>query len=107
MALISLPKNFSISFLKHRYLSFILMGVLCIITIGGFLLKGLNLGVDFRGGEVIEVEVASTLDINLLRKQLKSELGRDFSIQQLEAPSVSEKKSSLFAPRKYKTPPSS
>jgi preprotein translocase SecF subunit len=84
MALISLPKTFSISFLRYPYLSFILMGVLCVFSLGGLFLKGLTLGVDFRGGLVIEAQVSDTLDVNLLRKQLKSKTARDFSIQQLE-----------------------
>lgn len=100
MALISLPKTFSISFLKYRYLPFILMGVLCILTLGGVALKGLNLGVDFRGGLVIEAQVSPTLNINALRKQLKSKMARDFSIQQLEEKNATEKMSLLIRTEK-------
>ena len=76
------------------------MGLLCLLTLGGIALKGLSLGVDFRGGLVIEAQVSSNLDVNKLRKQLKSKLAQDFSIQQLEEKNLSKKSSLLIRTEK-------
>ncbi|XUY25577.1 protein translocase subunit SecDF [Agrobacterium sp. rho-8.1] len=44
-----------IPFMRYRRYVFILSGVVMLLCVGGFMTKGLNLGIDFQGGSVIEV----------------------------------------------------
>lgn len=86
MALITLPRHFSIPFLRYRTLPLILLGAMIIITAIGTMVKGLNWGVDFRGGLVIEAQLNHPKDLNLLRKELRAKFARDFSLQELGVP---------------------
>lgn len=79
------PDNTKIDFFGHRFYAFIAS----IIIIGGSLacisVKGLNFGIDFVGGTVIEVKTKTAPDLAELRETLKGlELG-DISIQEFGA----------------------
>jgi len=50
MRLKLVPSDTSIDFLRHRRLAFIFSVILVLSSIGLLLAKGLNLGIDFRGG---------------------------------------------------------
>jgi len=70
------PHDTKIDFFGHRLYAFIAS----LIIIGGSLfclsVKGLNLGIDFTGGTVIEIQVQQDPDLASLRKQLEGlELG--------------------------------
>lgn len=71
MALLKLiPAETNIDFIGKRYLAF---AVSCILLTGSIFLivaDGLNFGVDFTGGTVIEVRVPETPDLGELRKTL-------------------------------------
>lgn len=81
MALISLPPTFSFSFLKYKGLSFVLLLLMMITVLLGYHFRGLNLGVDFRGGTIIEVETKQPVDINALRTQLRHTIKHDVTVQ--------------------------
>jgi preprotein translocase subunit SecF len=84
MALISLPHTFSISFIKNRFLPFILLGLMILATAISYITYGLNWGIDFRGGILVEAKFAHKIpDLHELRKNLKHKLMRECSIQEL------------------------
>lgn len=44
-----------IPFMRYRRVVFMITGAIMLACVGGFVAKGLNLGIDFQGGSVIEV----------------------------------------------------
>lgn len=65
-----IPANTKIDFVGKRPFAFGLSILLILISIGAFLVQGLNLGIDFRGGVLIEVETNGPANIEKLRDVL-------------------------------------
>ena len=71
MALIKrLPIEPKIKFMGLRRITYALSAVMVLASIGLFLTGGLNLGVDFRGGVMMEVRLANAPDLADLRAKL-------------------------------------
>ena len=71
MRLINLvPIGTKIEFLRFRKLAGILSLILCVASVALFMTKGLNYGIDFRGGILIEVRTPEPADLSKLRSQL-------------------------------------
>lgn len=60
----------SVDFLRWRKVFLAFSALLVVLSLGTFLAKGLNLGVDFRGGVLIEVETKDGVGISELRSRL-------------------------------------
>ena len=45
-----------INFLKVRVITFILSAILIFLSIGAFFVNGLNFGIDFKGGLLLETK---------------------------------------------------
>jgi len=81
------PADTKIPFLRLHKLSFVLSAVVLVISIGLFFTAGLNFGIDFRGGTLIEIKTKGDANIPKLRSQLGGLGLGDVQIQEFGAPS--------------------
>ena len=82
MNILSFTTNSKIKFLSLRKPAFILSLVLIICSVLIYSFKGLNFGIDFRGGTLIEVETSESENLSNLRSILNNlELG-DIQVQE-------------------------
>ena len=65
-----IPADINISFIPKRLMFFIFSAVLIISSVGLFLTKGLNYGIDFQGGILMEVRTDEAADISAMRTTL-------------------------------------
>ena len=73
MKLINLiPVGTKINFLSLRQIAILASLVLCVASFGLLVTKGLNFGIDFRGGIMLEIRTAQTADLSSIRSNLGS-----------------------------------
>ena len=80
------PSKTEIGFIRHRFLAFLVSAVLMVGSIGIFLTNGLNFGIDFKGGTLIEINSEADIDIAALRGQLGGLNLGEVQIQQFGTP---------------------
>ncbi len=72
-------RNFNIPFLKMRHIGYALSAIMLIVSIGAIAVRGLNYGIDFQGGVLVEVSSDKTFDMQEMRSRLS--FLKDFTIQ--------------------------
>ncbi len=70
MKLKLIPEKTSLPFLGHRMKTFIFSGLLILLSAGMFFGPGLNKGIDFEGGIMIEVALKEAPDLSDMRSSL-------------------------------------
>ena len=82
-----IPAQTNIRFMKLRFISFPLSAFLSLLTMIIFVTVGFNLGIDFRGGTLIEVQATQeAADIAALREHLTDLDVGEVQIQQFGSP---------------------
>jgi len=72
-------KNFP--FMKFRKIAAVFSVILILASLGSLLVKGLNYGLDFTGGALIQVAYEQPADVNLIREQLDQAGYKDTIVQ--------------------------
>lgn len=71
-----IPEETSIDFIGKKVMAFALSSIILLSSIGLIATNGLNFGIDFTGGTIIEIEVSQTPDLTEMRTALNNlELG--------------------------------
>lgn len=81
-----LPREFHFNFVRLAPYAAIFSAILIALSGVSFFTKGLNLGIDFIGGSMIEVQTPGPADIGLLRQTMMRVGGEDAQVQQMGTP---------------------
>ncbi len=76
-----LPDDTNIGFMKYARLAAYISAAACIASIVLFFTVGLNFGIDFKGGTLIEIQTKQKADIGALRSKIGSLGIGDFELQ--------------------------
>jgi preprotein translocase subunit SecF len=71
----------NLDFMKWRIPAMLLSLALCVISLGLVAFSGLNLGIDFTGGNVVQVEFGVRPDVSEVREAISSVVAREAMIQ--------------------------
>lgn len=85
MRLFKFLDNSRYDFVRQRYFAFVITGIMIIGSIGLVAFKGLNYGIDFTGGIMMEVKTPSIPDLTQMRNDLNGLNMGDISIQEFGA----------------------
>jgi len=86
-----IPDNLHINFINKRHYAFIFSTILTIFVLVNTAINGLNLGIDFSGGTLIEMTVQEQYSAEDLRQIISAQKYGNFSIQEYKHQRRSEK----------------
>ena len=78
--------NIDLAFISKRKLFFIFSTFLVLLSIGMFFINGLNYGIDFKGGIMMEIRTQKPADIGSMRKVLGNLGLGEISLQEFGQP---------------------
>ena len=81
-----IPAGIDLSFIPKRVAFFAFSATLVAASVGLFTIKGLNYGIDFQGGIMIEVRTDKTADISAMRSSLSALGLGEAALQEFGAP---------------------
>jgi preprotein translocase subunit SecF len=79
-------QKLNIDFVGIRKVAYALSGLIILSSLGFFLLKGLNFGIDFSGGTLMEVRFTKPYNIKSVRSSLASLTNGEISLQEFGTP---------------------
>ncbi len=79
-----IKKTPNIQFIKYRKIFFSISVFMALIAILSLWIKGLNFGIDFRGGLLVEVKFSQDIEVETIRNEVKYLNIGDFSLQGLD-----------------------
>jgi preprotein translocase subunit SecF len=77
-----IPDETKIDFVRNRFTAFAVDGLLVVITIISLMTQGLNLGIDFTGGVIIEAHSTSAINFEEARHKIEGLGFKDPTVQQ-------------------------
>lgn len=77
--------KFNIDFMGRRKLAIILSAILLTLSIGSMIARGLNFGIDFTGGVLLEVGYEGVADLSAIRSELSATGFGDAQVQNFGA----------------------
>ena len=69
-----------INFMKPRKIASMLSIIMILISLGSLTFRGLDLGLDFTGGTLIEIQLSKPTDLEQIRDVLGLKLEDDFQV---------------------------
>ena len=76
-------KDTTIDFMKARKLTYVASFILVVVSIVSIAVKGLNYGIDFSGGILMELKSTNKIDVEALRGQLANIDLDDMNLQSI------------------------
>ncbi len=76
-----LKKDLKIDFMARRKIALTISALLVLLSLGSLFTKGLNLGIDFTGGTLVEIGYQQAADLNVIRTKLAESEFKDAVVQ--------------------------
>lgn len=80
-----IPNETNIPFVKYHIPGMLLSALIVLLSIGAIYVKGLNFGVDFTGGMIVEIRTPTVPDLADLRNKYEAAGFKELSIQEFGA----------------------
>ena len=81
-----IPSRTHIDFMRWRQITIIASGIVCVAALVLYIVIGLNYGVDFRGGIMVEIRAPQAIDMSAMRSTLNRLNLGEVEIQQFGQP---------------------